>query len=118
MKIQTLTVSYLENLKVRVKATRRGSIFIDHTLRGQESLLMVVVKVTIVPIVVGGCDGASFIASRRSVGNNFESDDGVLGENHLTIVNLLESEGEVAGFSLDDRHVRINCNVAENYLGV
>jgi hypothetical protein len=105
MKIQTLAVSFLENLEVRVKATRRGSLFIDHTLRSQESLSMVVVEIVVVTRVVGGCNRAGLITSRRSVRNNFEGDDGVLGENHLTIVNLFEREDVVAGFSFDDRYV-------------
>ena len=102
MKIQTLTISFLENLKVRVKATRRGSIFIDHTMRSHEGQLVVMVEMTIVSSMVSSRDGAGLVSRLIVEGNNFESDYWVLGENDLTIVNLLETEGEVAGLSGGD----------------
>src|SRR5210317_2141009 len=105
MKIQTLTMSFPENLEVRVKATRRRSIFIDHTLRSQQGLFVVVLEMVVVPIMVGSCDGSGLISSRSAIRNNFKGDDGVLGYNHLTIVNLLESEGEVTGLSVNYGHV-------------
>ena len=101
MKIQTLTITTLENFNVRVKATRRGSIFIDHTLRGHEGQLVVVVKVIVVPRVVSSCDGTGLISRLTVERNDFEGDYWVFGENHLTIIDLLETEGEVAGLSLD-----------------
>jgi hypothetical protein len=102
MKIQTLTISFLENLKVRVKATRRGSIFIDHTMRSHEGQLVVMVEMTIVSSMVSSRDGAGLVSRLTVEGNNFESDYWVLGENDLTIVDLLETEGEVAGLSGGD----------------
>jgi hypothetical protein len=79
MKIQTLTMSFPENLEVRVKATRRRSIFIDHTLRSQQGLFVVVLEMVVVPIMVGSCDGSGLISSRSAIRNNFKGDDGVLG---------------------------------------
>jgi hypothetical protein len=102
MKIQTLTITTLENLKVRVKATRRGSIFIDHTLRSHEGQLVVMVEMTIVSSMVSSRDGAGLVSRLIVEGNNFESDYWVFGENDLTIVDLLETEGEVAGLSGGD----------------
>ena len=102
MKIQTLTITTLENLKVRVKATRRGSIFIDHTMRSHEGQLVVMVEMTIVSSMVSSRDGAGLVSRLTVEGNNFESDYRVLGENDLTIVDLLETEGEVAGLSGGD----------------
>ena len=102
MKIQTLTITTLENLKVRVKATRRGSIFIDHTLRSHEGQLVVMVEMTIVSSMVSSRDGAGLVSRLTVEGNNFESDYWVFGENDLTIVDLLETEGEVAGLSGGD----------------
>ena len=102
MKIQTLTVTTLENFNVRVKATRRGSIFIDHTLRSHEGQLVVMVEMTIVSSMVSSRDGAGLVSRLIVEGNNFESDYWVLGENDLTIVDLLETEGEVAGLSGGD----------------
>ena len=102
MKIQTLTITTLENLKVRVKATRRGSIFIDHTLRSHEGQLVVMVEMTIVSSMVSSRDGAGLVSRLTVEGNNFESDYWVLGENDLTIVDLIETEGEVAGLSGGD----------------
>ena len=102
MKIQTLTITTLENLKVRVKATRRGSIFIDHTMRSHEGQLVVMVEMTIVSSMVSSRDGAGLVSRLTVEGNNFESDYWVLGENDLTIVDLLETEGEVAGLSGGD----------------
>ena len=102
MKIQTLTITTLENLKVRVKATRRGSIFIDHTMRSHEGQLVVMVEMTIVSSMVSSRDGAGLVSRLTVEGNNFESDYWVLGENDLTIVDLIETEGEVAGLSGGD----------------
>ena len=101
MKLKLVPKTTLENLKVRVKATRRRSIFIDHTLRSQESLLVVVVKVIVVPRVVSSCDGTGLISRLTVERNDFEGDYWVFGENDLTIVDLLETEGEVAGLSGD-----------------
>ena len=102
MKIQTLTITTLENLKVRVKATRRGSIFVDHALGSQKSLLVVVVKVVVIPRVVSSRDGAGLVSRLTVEGDNFESNHWVLGNNNLTIVDLFETEGEVAGLSGGD----------------
>jgi hypothetical protein len=99
MKIQTLTITTLENLKVRVKATRRGSIFVDHALGSQKSLLVVMVKVVVIPRVVSSRDGAGLVSRLTVEGDNFESNHWVLGNNNLTIVDLFETEGEVAGLS-------------------
>ena len=102
MKIQTLTIPFLENFDICVKATRGGTVFVDHALGSQESLLVVVVKVIVVPRVVSSCDGTGLVSRLIVEGNNFESDYWVLGENHLTIIDLLETEGEVAGLSGGD----------------
>jgi len=102
MKIQTLTITTLENLKVRVKATRRGSIFIDHTMRSHEGQFMTVVEMTIISSMVSSRNGAGLVSRLTVEGNNFESDYWVFGENDLTIVDLLETEGEVAGLSGGD----------------
>jgi hypothetical protein len=99
MKIQTLTITTLENLKVRVKATRRGSIFIDHTLRSHEGQFMTVVEMTIISSMVSSRDGAGLVSRLNVEGDNFESNHWVLGNNNLTIVDLFETEGEVAGLS-------------------
>ena len=102
MKIQTLTIPFLENFDICVKATRGGTVFVDHALGSQESLLVVVVKVIVVPRVVSSCDGTGLVSRLTVEGNNFESDYWVFGENDLTIVDLLETEGEVAGLSGGD----------------
>jgi hypothetical protein len=102
MKIQTLTITTLENLKVRVKATWRGSIFIDHTMRSHEGQLVVMVEMTIISSMVSSRDGAGLVSRLIVEGNNFESDYWVFGENDLTIVDLIETEGEVAGLSGGD----------------
>jgi hypothetical protein len=99
MKIQTLTITTLENLKVRVKATRRGSIFIDHTMRSHEGQFMTVVEMTIISSMVSSRDGAGLVSRLNVEGDNFESNHWVLGNNNLTIVDLFETEGEVAGLS-------------------
>jgi len=60
------------------------------------------VEMTIVSGMVSSRDGAGLVSRLTVEGNNFESDYWVLGENDLTIVDLLETEGEVAGLSGGD----------------
>ena len=67
---------------------------------------MTVVEMTIVSSMVSSRDGAGLVSRLTVEGNNFESDYWVLGENDLTIVDLLETEGEVAGLSGGDH---LNC---------
>ena len=102
MKIQTLTITTLENFNVRVKATRRGSIFIDHTLRSHEGQLVVMVEMTVVSSMVSGCDGSGLVSRLIVEGNNFEGDDWMLCDNNLAVVDLLDTEGEIAGLSGGD----------------
>ena len=65
---------------------------------------MVMIKVVVVPRMIGGCDGAGFVSSRRTLRNNFESDHGVLGEDDSFVFDLFEGEDVVTRVSFDGSH--------------
>jgi hypothetical protein len=106
VKLDSVSIAFLENLKVRVKATRRRSIFIDHTLGSHEGQSVEMVEMTIVTSMVSGCDGSGLISRVTVEGDNFEGDDWMLCDNNLAVVDLLDTEGEIAGLSGGDH---LNC---------
>jgi hypothetical protein len=94
MELELVSMTCGETLDVGLQVTCKLLIFIYYTIRGQESRFLYTGE-------IHHGDWNCHVVTVFIVREYLESNDGVLGENHLTIIMFLEGEHIVSGFSFD-----------------
>jgi len=103
VELELVSMTCRETLDMGLQVTWDAVFFIYHTIGGQESGFNEYGTSNY-------CDWTSLISTFVVIGYDVKGDDGVLGENKLSIFNIVKGEHIVSGFSFDHGTV-LHCEV-------
>jgi len=103
VELELVSMTRRETLDMGLQVTWDAVFFIYHTIGGQESGFNEYGTSNY-------CDWTSLISTFVVIGYDVKGDDGVLGENKLSIFNIVKGEHIVSGFSFDHGTV-LHCEV-------
>ena len=103
MELKLISMTYTETLDMGLQVAWDTVLFVYNTVRGQASGF-------IEHGTSNYCDWTSLVSTFIVIGYDVKGDHGMLGEDKLSIFNLVKGENIVSGFSFDHGTV-LHCEV-------